>query len=243
MTQTLDSTPVPTAAETDLVEAVRRVLTASAEPLTPSKIRALLPAGFRSVSPEELAACLQRQVAADVLYQYPRYRSRQDRFWDRPMPAHVAGLLHAVLRDGPLAWSALRRRLPAYALAQADGVLRQQLVMDKVFRHPPVGKRGRERFGVRPPDAKDYLRPELSAVFRRLAQLGLGEAELRAGALEILHDEEWSPTSSPPEASSPATPGAEERHPAAADSVTAQPAAFGHHPAQPESPAATEEQP
>ena len=65
--------------------AVRRVLQASPEPLTLSKIRAALPANFRAVSLEALAEVLQRQVAANVLVPYPKYRSPQDRYWDRPM--------------------------------------------------------------------------------------------------------------------------------------------------------------
>src|SRR5260370_23352534 len=49
--------------------------------------------------------------------------------------------------------------------------------------------------GLQPPDAKDYLRSELAEVFRDLEQLGFSQAQLRAAALELLHDEEWSPTS------------------------------------------------
>src|SRR4051794_24727122 len=102
MTQTAEPTTPPTIAETDLVAAVQRVLAAAEEPLTVSKIRAQLPTALRSMSLDDLTEALRRQVAAGVLTQYPKYRSQQDRFWDRPMPVHVAALLYSTLQEGPL---------------------------------------------------------------------------------------------------------------------------------------------
>src|SRR5262245_6094037 len=111
MTEVIDQEPREAPADTDLVAAIQRVLAASPEPLTLSKIRAALPTSFRRIGLEELAEALRRQVAANVLQQYPKYRSQQDRFWDRPMPLHVASLLTAALAEGPLAWPQLRRKL------------------------------------------------------------------------------------------------------------------------------------
>jgi hypothetical protein len=136
-------------------------------------------------------------VAANALYQYPRYRSQQDRFWDRPMPVHVAALIRQALEEGALGRSELRRKLPAYAQGPAEGVLDEQQRQGLLHRHPPANPRSGERFGLRPPDPKDYLRPELSALFGRLSGLGFTAVQLRASALEVLHDEEWSPTPPP----------------------------------------------
>ncbi len=214
MTQLVEQPPVEQSGETDLAAAVHRVLAASAEPLTLSKIRASLPARLRPENLEELATCLHRQVAANVLYQYPKYRSQQDRFWDRAMPVHIAGLLRTVLAEGPLAWFELRRKLPAYALPQAEEVLRAQLSQGLLFLHPPASKRGGERYSVHPPDPKDFLRSELAQLFSRLEQLGFSQAQLRAGALELLHDEEWSA----PQAFRQTPPAAEQQPPAPPDS-------------------------
>jgi hypothetical protein len=220
MTQTIDQKPTETSPETDLVAAALRVLAASSGPLTVSKIRAKLQTPFRAASLEELTDTLQRQVAASVLYQYPKYRSQQDRFWDRPMEAHLAGLLRETLQEGPLGWVELRRKLPAYAvdpLARAEAVLMELVAQGELHRHPRSGKRGGDRFGLQPPDAKDYLRSELSAVFCDLEQLGFSEAQLRAAALELLHDEEWSPTAVPAQPSAqeaiPETTSAQEAEP------------------------------
>ena len=204
MTQVVDQNPAETSAETDLVAEVRRVLAASSEPLTLSKIRAALPSSFRGRSLEDLAESLRRQVAANVLIQYPKYRSQQDRFWDRPMPVHVAGLLLEVLQEGPLPLSELRRKLPAYAVAQAETVLQDQLAQGKIHRHPRLGTRGKDRFGSAPPDPRDYLRTELIALFSRMEGLGFSQPQLRASALELLHEEEWA--SPRPAASEPAEP-------------------------------------
>src|SRR5919199_4315315 len=108
MTQLTAQTPAPAPADTDLVAAVQQTLRDSDEPLTLSKIRSRLPMRFRQIGLEELADTLRRQASANVLYQYPKYRSQQDRFWDRPMPVHIAALLQTTLQEeGPLGWSEL----------------------------------------------------------------------------------------------------------------------------------------
>jgi hypothetical protein len=213
MTELIDQQPAATAGEVDLVAEVRRVLSNSAEPLTLSKIRAHLPSAHRGISLEDLAESLRRQVAANVLIQYPKYRSQQDRFWDRPMPVHIAHLLRTTLEEGPLPWSELRRKLPAYAQTQAEAVLEEQLAQGRLYRHPRLGSRGKERLGVGPADAREYLRPELASLFGRLEPLGFSQAQLRAGALELLHEEEWA---APPSPQAARTPAAAPAPPAAA---------------------------
>jgi hypothetical protein len=211
MTEVLDRTPAPPPAATDLAGEVQRVLAASPEPLTLPKIRARLPAAYRGTDPKELADVLQRQVAANVLYQYPRYRSPHDRFWDRGLAVHVACLIRSALEEKPLPWSELRRKLPAYAHGQAQAVLDEQLAQGMLHRHPRAVSRGAERFGVRPPDPKDFLRQELPVLFTRLAGLGFTTPQLRQAALELLHEEEWDLTAPPRE---------EARRPAAGDDET-----------------------
>jgi hypothetical protein len=220
MTQLTEQTPPPSQppAEADLAAAVHRVLAASDEPLTLPKLRAKLPAPFRNASPEELTECLRRQVAADVVHPYPKYRSQQDRYWDRTMPVHIAALVRGALQEGPLAWSELRRKLPPYALAQAEGVLTEQVAQGLLFRHPAAGKRGGPRYGAQPPNPRDYLKEELAGVFQRLERLGFSQTQLRAGALEVLHDEEWAPTP-------PATPVAIAPQPVEAAAEPTPPAA------------------
>jgi hypothetical protein len=206
MTQTLESQAAvqPAPATMDLPTAVLRVLSAATDPMTPSKVKAALPAPHRQVALEELTEQLRRQAAANVLYLFPKYRSPHDRFWDRPMPVHVAALIHETLEENPLPLSELRRKLPAYAHTHAEVVLNEMLTQGKVFRHPRLpGSRGGDLFGVRPPDAKDYLRRELPGTFRRLQGMGFTPSQLRAAALELLHDEEWASTSMMEEADSP----------------------------------------
>src|SRR5262249_39168359 len=73
MSQAMESASVSTPISSDdLVTAIHCVLKESTEPLTVSKIRAQLPTQFRSLNIEEL---MQRQVAANALQLYPKYRS------------------------------------------------------------------------------------------------------------------------------------------------------------------------
>jgi hypothetical protein len=186
------TTAVETPSESDLVAAVRTVLEKSDEPLTLSKIRAALPAALRGVSLEALEEVLQRQVGANALYQYPRYRSQQKRYWDRPMPVHVAHLLRVTLAEEPLGLPELRRKMPDYAKTLTESVLNDQVAQGRLFQHPPATKRTGPRFGVARPEPKEYLRQELTQAFQRLEQLGFTQAQLREGALELLHEEEWA---------------------------------------------------
>jgi hypothetical protein len=179
------------APDTDVVSAIRTVLQASEEPLTLSKIRTALPSRLRS-SPEDLAEVIRRQVAANVFVQYPKYRSPQERFWDRPMPIHLANLLRNVLEEKPLAMADIRRKLPDYAKTLAEPILEAQVAKGILFRHPPLNSRTGPRFGIGSPQAREYLRPELTKVFLRLEQLGFTQAQLREGAMELLNEAEWA---------------------------------------------------
>lgn len=195
----------PPAAAPDLASAIQRVLAASDEPLTVSKLRAKLPGALRGTDLKELGDELDRQVAANALYKYPKYRSQQDRYWDRGMELHIVQLMGVVLEGGPLAWSELRRKLPAYTHETAQDVRDEQVRQGRLHRHPRAGSRGAERFGNNPPDPKDYLRQELPDLFARLSSLGFSRPQIRAAALELLHEEEWDVEPPPsPEAAPPA---------------------------------------
>src|SRR5947199_10636733 len=74
MTEVIDQTaPTPSetpAAETttpapDLATAAQRVLAASDEPLTVSKLRAKLPSALRGTDPKDIVEVLERQVSAN----------------------------------------------------------------------------------------------------------------------------------------------------------------------------------
>jgi hypothetical protein len=197
MAETVEQSPSGAYTETDLIAAVRQVLERSEEPLTLSKIRAALPAALRGISLEALEEALQRQVGANVLHQYPRYRSQQRRYWDRPMRVHLTFLLRTTLEERPLTFSELQRKLPDYARLpreEAERVLQEEVDQGVLFRHPALSSRSGARFGARRPDPKEYLRSELAQAFARLEGLGFSVADLREGALELLHEEEWAPS-------------------------------------------------
>jgi len=223
MTQLIDQGPLQAPAADDLASAIQEVMRASAEPLTISKVRAALPARHRT-SPEELAEFLRRQAAANVLIQYPRYRSQQDRFWDRPMDVHVAALIEVALAEGPLPSSALRRKLPAYAHGHAENVLDESVRKGRVHRHPRTG-RNKERYGLQAARPHDYLLDELQEVFDRLGLLGFEQSEIRAAAIELLHEKEWesrparAKRSEPSESGHGTSPGASTEAPSSADNA------------------------
>jgi hypothetical protein len=177
----------------DLVGAIRQVLRASHEPLTAPAIHKRLPPAFRGVRLEALTDVLERQVAAHVLVVCPKYRSPQDRYWDRSLRDHVKVLLQDVLREGPLPWSELRRRLPKYARHLAESVLNEQLAHGALFRHPPAHARIGPRYALHPPDARRYLRPAVDELFDRMAALDFSRADVRQALQQMLDEEERWP--------------------------------------------------
>jgi hypothetical protein len=181
------------AADSGLVEEIRRVLRSSEEPLTLARIRVALPPEFRSLPVESLAEALERQVAANVLLIFPRYRSRQERYWDRPLRVHLEQLLHSALRERPCTWSELRKRLPGYARRLVEPVLEELLAKGKLFRYPPVSSRKGPRYGLEPPDPRPYLQAEFAALMQRCEQQGLARPLVRAALLDLLRAEEWAP--------------------------------------------------
>jgi hypothetical protein len=174
---------------TDMVEAIRDVLRASDQPLTPTQVRARLPWPLRGFSLEGIRDTLSRQVAAQVLILYPKYRSDQDRYWDRPLRQHVEQLLRGILRDRPMTRTELRRRLPAYARILADNVLDALLAKSRVFEHPGSSRRAGPRLASYPADPRPHLHVELEALFGRLERLGFTRRQLRDATLTLLQED------------------------------------------------------
>jgi hypothetical protein len=213
MTEVLDHAPSPGPTATELMSEVRRVLAASSEPLTLSKIRAHLPTALRTVPLETISRALEPLVEHSVIYKYEPYRSPHPRFWDRPMPEHLAALIEQVLTDeGPLAWPQLHRKLPSYVkdtpekMETIGKLLEDQVRQQKLYLHPASGSRSGKRYGIEAPDPREPLRKELPALFDRLErQMGFTRAQLREAAIELLHEEEWESPASRPESAAEAT--------------------------------------
>jgi hypothetical protein len=225
MTEVLDQATSPAPTDNDLGRVVHHVLARSDEPLTLSKIRSHLPTVHRSVSVEELTLVVERLAEANVFYRYPPYRSQHHRYWDRAMPEHIRMLIRKSVEEEPLTRAQLRRKLPSYAQDKAAEILADLLAQGLLHWHPPAAARSGERYGVRPPDPRAYLRKELPALFARLEQeLRVSQEQLRQAAIELLHEEEWDPTPAGQQAA-PAAPPAPAPTPVAATAATEEPAA------------------
>ena len=53
-------------------------------------------------------------------------------------------------------------------MAIRKSTMQEQVAQGQLYQHPRTSPRSGDRFGVRPPDPKDYLRAELATVFRNL---------------------------------------------------------------------------
>jgi hypothetical protein len=232
MAEVLDQTTTPQAPnDTDLAAAVQRVLAASEEPLTPSMIRAQLPASMRGITPEQLTEVLRRRVEANVLYEYDPYRSPQRRYWDRPLAVHIVSLIRTVLAEGPLTASQLKRKLPEYARDRAEEVLGEQVQRRELHEHARAGSRTGVRYGLEPPNPREPLRQELVRLFAKLQRdWGFDRERLREAAFELLNEEEWDappaqePAARPGQAPAPQQPSVTVNEPTAAAAAARTPA-------------------
>jgi hypothetical protein len=184
--------PALAALHADLVDAVHSVLKESEEPLTIPRIRERLPEGFRALGPEVLADVLHRQVAANVLVMCPKYRSGQDRYWDRSLREHAKVVIRDSLALGPASWSDLRRRLPKYLRHLAESVLNEELARGTLHRHPPTTVRNGPRYALEPADVRTYIAKELNAMLQRLKQRGFPCSQTRMAIMQLLQEEEWA---------------------------------------------------
>src|SRR5438552_2941462 len=182
----------PSSNGADLVDAVREVLKQSAEPLTIPRIRERLPTRFRHMRIEDLTEVLQRQAAAHVLVMCPKYRSRQDRYWDRTLHEHAKVVLHEALQGGPMPWADLRKKFPKYLRHLADSVLNEELAKATVFRHPPASTRMGPRYALQPADVRSYAGKELHEMLARLQQCGFARSEAREALMQLLQEDEWA---------------------------------------------------
>jgi hypothetical protein len=176
----------------DLVDAIRGVLQSSDEPMTIPRIRERLPAPYEAIRKDELQDVLHRQVAAHVLVMCPKYRSGQDRYWDRELRDHAMLLLHKALEPGPTSWSDLRKKLPKYLRHFAESVLNEELAKGAIHRHPPATLRMGPRYAHQPPNVRCYARKELHDMLTRLEQCGFTRSDARETLMALLQEEEWS---------------------------------------------------
>jgi hypothetical protein len=176
----------------DLVGAIQEILKQSSEPLTVPKIRARLRCQYRAIRIEELAEVLQRQVAAHVLVICPKYRSGQDRYWDRPLREHAKVVLRRSLEDGAMPWSELRKKFPKYMRHLAESVLNEELAKRTIFRHPPASPRMGFRFALQAPDVGPHAARELEEALTRLEDRGFTRADACEALMHLLQEHEWA---------------------------------------------------
>ncbi len=178
--------------QTDLVDAIRVIFKTSKEPLTVNKIRDQLSAPFDHLGVAELTDVMKRQVAANVVVICPKYRSSQDRYWDRPLREHAKVLLRDALADGPIPGAELRKKFPKYLRHLTESVLDEELAKGTVHRHPPVSLRAGFRFGLERADLRSYATTELEEALARLVELGFALSDARETFMQLLQETEWA---------------------------------------------------
>lgn len=185
---------LPSSNDIDLVDAIRDVLRQSEEPLTVPKIRERLRHEFRALGLRELMDALERQVAGNVLVVCPKYRSSQDRYWDRPLRQHAKVVLRNALRNGPLSWTGLRKKFPKYLRHLAESALNEDLAKGAIFRHPPASLRQGPRYALQPEDLRSCARGELQLLLTRLHERGFPRSDVRETLMHLLQEDEWAET-------------------------------------------------
>ena len=188
---------LPSSNHSDLVDAIREVLRQSEEPLTIPQLRERLCGPYRAIRIEELADVLGRQVAANVLVMCPKYRSSQNRYWDRTLREHAKVVLTGALESGPMSWTELRKKLPKYLRHLAESVLNEELARGAIFRHPPTSSRNGPRYASQPADVRSYVGNELQGMLARMHERGFARADVCEALMLILQENEWDDAEAP----------------------------------------------
>ena len=162
----------------DLDVLVETVLARADEPLSVEAVRKALPAG-KKPKKTEAQVRLETLVEAGRAHRWPGKTAKFSAFGSASRLCGSVCCGRSLTR-GP-SESEIKQRLPSSARSLAKSTLAALIEDRAVLKHPKLGRK--QRFGIHPPDAADYLPAEIETAFKRLMKLGFKEAELRSAFL------------------------------------------------------------
>jgi len=162
------------ASDQDLDELIETALARAAEPLSFTAVLKALPAGRK---PDQKALKVHLDALAET-GRIHRWRGKTTKFWGISQQSFVTDQVLQALAAGPLTQSQIIRQARKSPQVMVRAVL-TALVRDKTVRkHPKFGKK--QPFGLRPPDAVDYLPAGIETLFKQLEKKGFERSELHA---------------------------------------------------------------
>lgn len=159
-------------------------------PLTAGEIARRI-AGPLKFTEAELMLQLEELAAGGALHAFPPKTPKgKARFWNRgPLEFARGAIMQAVATKGPQPAAKLKAAAKGAAAAEIDQALAELLESRRLWRHPPVGKKGKELYAGTPPSPDAYLRDlgrELMAIVAQLGAAQVPHEDVRRALVRLI---------------------------------------------------------
>lgn len=171
-------------------EAVSKRLSNWPEPIAAKELATRLGLPFK-VSENDLTTILADFVTRGLLHEIPAATAKgKVRYWNQDRSEYFRTTVLQVLQaKGPLPEAKLQSALKGITPGEWQQVRETLRQSQKMFAHPPVGKKGKAAFGLRPPTAAPYLKEfagPLTTIITTLTEAGVAADDIRRAIVEMV---------------------------------------------------------
>lgn len=170
--------------------AISKLISSWPEPLLAKELSSRLGLPFQ-VSESDLTTILADFAARGILNEIPSATGKgKVRYWNRDRAEHFRrSVLHVLEQKGTLPEVKLQSALKGITSSEWQQVRDKLQTSRVVFAHPPVGKKGKVVFGLRPPAAAPYLKDiarPLATIVTTLTEAGVPSDDIRRAIVEMV---------------------------------------------------------
>lgn len=153
---------------------VSTALALQPQPVSISRLRLSLPAPFRG-KPASFKTRLEGLAGSQTIWFFPTGKSTQVLVWDRSPTVFAEMVILAALGKKPLTTSEIetktRAKLKHLSPVDRRRVFDALLSAQRIFRWPKKPGAKSEKFGIAPPDPREYLGSALKALGKAVSQV------------------------------------------------------------------------
>lgn len=171
-------------------DAVSHRLSHWPEPIAAKELATRLELPF-IISEGDLTTILADFVTRGLLHEIPAATAKgKVRYWNQDRTAYFRSTVLQVLQaKGPLPEAKLQSAVKGITPGEWQLVRESLRQSRQMFAHPPVGKKGKAAFGLRPPAAEPYLKEfavPMTTIITMLTEAGVAADDIRRAIVEMV---------------------------------------------------------
>lgn len=172
------------------------------QPVSISRLRSSLPSPFRG-KPASFKNRLESLAGSRSIWFFPTGKPTQPLAWDRSPAVFAETVILAALSKKPLTTGEIetktRAKLKHLSPADRRHIFDTLLSAQRIFRWPKKPGTKSEKFGIAPPDPREYLASALKALGKAVAkvadafaEVGIPPSKTHAATLAAIQSERWA---------------------------------------------------